>query len=84
MTVRIVLIFLQEMSHFRIIALLLSLQLSWLQLRPTVASLQCYRCNSIETPSCEDAGETSEWDTCRDNMCITGIGFTQTVFGNLT
>jgi len=74
-------VFLQEMSHSCMIIVLLSLQLSLL-FWPTVSSLQCYKCNSIETPTCQNAGETSAWKTCEDDMCLTGIGYAQIpIFG---
>ena len=47
--------------------------------RPTTT--RCYKCNSIETPSCQLAGKTNDWSTCQDNMCLTGIGRTQ-LLGN--
>ena len=67
---------LQAMSHF---VLLLSLLLS-LQLWPAVSSLRCYKCQSITTPSCKYADRTDGWKTCRDNMCLTAIGFAQIPF----
>lgn len=64
--------------------MLLSLLLSLL-LWPTVSSLQCYRCQSIKTPSCKYADETNGWKTCRDDMCLTAIGFARIPFiGPLT
>ena len=70
----------QEMLRCCIIVVL-SLQLSSLLL-PSVAGIQCYRCNSIETPSCEHAnGNRNQWQTCQDDMCLTGTGFA-TILGN--
>ena len=64
------------------IIVVLSLQLSSLLL-PSVAGIQCYRCNSIDTPSCEHAGNTNEWQTCQDDVCLTITGFAD-VLGNRT
>jgi len=59
---------------------LLSLQLSLLW--SAVTCIRCYQCNSIKTPSCTRAGDTSDWQTCHDDhMCLTGIGVAR-VLGN--
>jgi len=72
-------VLLQEMRHCYIIIIILSLHLS--SLWSSVTCLQCYKCNSIETPSCVRDGSTSDWQTCHDdNMCLTGIGVTR-IFG---
>jgi len=70
----------QEMSrHCIIVPLLLQLSsLLWCH----VTCFQCYKCNSLDTPSCQLAGNINDWNTCRDDsMCVTAIGRTR-IFGN--
>ena len=73
----------QEMHHYYIITLLpVHLSLLW----SAVTCLECYRCNSIETPSCTHAGGggTHDWQTCHDDiMCLTGIGVAPDLDGSL-
>ena len=40
-----------------------------------VCGLQCYQCESYNTPSCKDAGNTNGWSTCQDDPCFTAIAF---------
>ena len=70
----------QEMSrHCIIVPLLLQLSsLLWCH----VTCFQCYKCNSLDTPSCQLAGNINDWNTCHDDsMCITAVGRTR-IFGN--
>jgi len=77
-------LFPQEMLH-SCITVLLSLVASLLFWSSAVRAFQCYRCDSLQTPSCSQAGNTNGWTTCRDDMCLTGIGFAQIpFFGKLT